>query len=913
MSGFRLLGVAIVATFLSACGSGTSTLPPSTVNPAELNSMAASRATTALAGPSAPASPSVPAGGAWNKSDLSVSPTSLSFAALGATQTFQAIEDKDSKDDDHFRASAVSSNSAVCTVKPKDAEAKNARITFTVTAVSPGSCTITVTDLSDHRMRKPTATVSVTVTGGSPTKLPTTPQSGTISLPAGSKLALGSLTVFNSLSTAHPTSTGAFTLTAFSGGPQLALVTDASANPVLMGFLGASSTAVNAQTTAQVLLYFATGCYLLTPDLRTQAVALIPQAPGFGTLVSAISNALASSGTPFATPNAAVTSALNNLVAALYAGAAKAAQASSTRVARRPQSVVINPNPGTQVSGINVALDFPDGVHMINSYRRRAVSFVDQISYVDANGNLVTNPAPVPLLATPAPIPPVNGVNGGAISTLVDIFNGNFAFSPISTPTIPLPLVPNSQKTTYALTIVGPGTNLGAVASLDSTKNLARLVVDGQYLIQDLLTPLIANVLLPLNSKAIDTALSFTGGASVVTDFVNLLFSQVPALKTEMQQGQVSQTLFDTYRDISESNTLTADFQQKILDLVFTQTGFAGQEVAFNAFTKWNNAISLVNGALTIFDTSINEKELLNSDFADTWSIDVIPSKATLSPTSANVANGATAIYTANVPAASGSGSNFQYTWQNTANFGHLTDGKAGHTDNFTSTSNSVTYTANATGTGTDTITVQVATLNAPGQPPINVGGPLTASATVVAGPSCAGLGGTLYTFVPSGGVVTDSEPPLASISIAYPSYGYSSDGGVTFKPGRAVQACLGFYLQGTTNGNPAGTLTGMHVTFLGGTQGVNFIQFATDNSLTATVTNSAFNNGDIIAAYTGIGVGSAPAVGTMATLPSPLSGVLFGSGAHPDFVYKDLGQPIASNASGSLAHAVRLPSLSRH
>jgi hypothetical protein len=48
------------------------------------------------------------------------------------------------------------------------------------------------------------------------------------------------------------------------------------------------------------------------------------------------------------------------------------------------------------------------------------------------------------------------------------------------------------------------------------------------------------------------------------------------------------------------------------------------------------------------------------------------------------------------------------YHWTNTATVGHLTDGVAGHADDFDSTSATATYTADCTGTGSDTIGVAI-------------------------------------------------------------------------------------------------------------------------------------------------------------------------------------------------------------
>ncbi len=96
-------------------------------------------------GPSQPAAPGDP--------PVLVNPTSLSFTAVGQTQTIFAQETLYSNP---FTAST--SNAAVATVAPASTYGG-----FTVTAVKAGTATITVSDSNSH---KATVSVGVTTTSG---------------------------------------------------------------------------------------------------------------------------------------------------------------------------------------------------------------------------------------------------------------------------------------------------------------------------------------------------------------------------------------------------------------------------------------------------------------------------------------------------------------------------------------------------------------------------------------------------------------------------------------------------------------------------------------------------------------------------------------------------------------------------
>ncbi len=544
-------------------------------------------------------------------------------------------------------------------------------------------------------------------------------------LPAGTHIVLSSLIAENSLGAVHVGATGAFTLTAFTGSPQLTTIVNAAGDPILMGWLGAGQTTINAASTGDALVFLAGNCFALGSDVRLKAIALIPAIPGLSKLQVAIAEALVANPDPFARGNTPVTSALAVIFASLEAKAA-----APTSAVPSPLDIVINPVDGTSGSGVRVLNDFPDGVHFTNTYRRRALAFVDRKSYVSASGTLVASPAA--LLATPEPIPPVTGTSGGAISTFYNIFNADYAFSEISTPTIALPLVPNSQKTTYVLTIVGPGHNPGVLALLSPAEREAQGNAGATFFIEDLLIPLFSNVALPALSDAITASLAAPGGSVAVADLERQILSN-PRIDAEQASGQYGAALTQSVNLLLTDPKLADEFQHEILDRVATKTGRSATIDASKAFAKWNVISQGVSYGLAAFDTTVVGSQYASANEADQWQVDVIPDSVAIAPVVSKVAHARSETLAANVLAAGKAETAFlEYRWINTARAGHIVDPISGDSDNFVTSSKTVTYTADDVATAIDTVRVAVATKARPGVPSVPIGKVQSASITVV-------------------------------------------------------------------------------------------------------------------------------------------------------------------------------------
>jgi hypothetical protein len=580
--------------------------------------------------------------------------------------------------------------------------------------------------------------------------LPTASQSGTVVLPAGSGITPSSLTALNSLGHTSIASNGSFSLTTFSGGPQLTTIVDKNGNPLLIGWLGPASTTIDVNSTAAVLLFYASDSFALTADLRAEALTLIPSAPGLSTLASAIGNAIASNPDTFATTNAAVSAALQTLLASLIQ------TSSSTNATRMRLHTILTGSPflkgyktmgvhftavNTPTPGLTPIIDFPDGFHFLNELRRPADVFIDRISFADAAG---THSDPGSLTPDgPLNIPATAGVQGGTVSTLVDIINGTYAYSPITTSSTPLPLVPNSTSTLYALTVVGPGLLEGAFDQIstpyqDDSNNLAV-----KFMVTDFLLPLIVSQVIP--SSNLDETLEAPGVQGAIADLVTSL-AAVPSISAASSSGDTSGALALATTQVASANSTSAHFLQGVLDQILLSQGIAAQQRAFEATQAYFNGLGMADRIEEAFDASVVFKELATSNRADVYQVIVTPDTVTLIPANQTIVAGFDGTLLASVPAAGSSGVTLGYTYTNTALFGHLFDGQPGHEDNFMSSSATVTYVANANvgKGGTDTIGVAIADVDAGNRTQIG-----TADATVHVVPSPA------------------PTPPMLSVSIS--------------------------------------------------------------------------------------------------------------------------------------------------
>lgn len=535
-------------------------------------------------------------------------------------------------------------------------------------------------------------------------------------MPPGVTLGADKLSIVTSIAMTTPASSGAVTIQSYANGEQLAIARSPAGNPMMMGWIDSTHTTISAKTTAHVLAYFALSGSLMLNDVERQTlIADIPKATGIAALEAAVQSELVANVDAFAKPDAVLKQALSVFAVPYYANARVA-----MAVTGRMKALGLVVTPATQ-SGIDVLQDPPFAAHLSNTFRRRAFAFVDRVSHTTGGVDVAD-----PLAVTNFEVPPVIGVNGGVTGTLTDIMSAYFgnqptAYAPIDVPSggIAVPLVDGSDKTTYQVTVVGPGVSAGVAASLTATQSAALTDVALRGFVKDFMVPTLANAV--LGSGAID----FTAGqgtekakfladvlTSFTTDFVAFV-PTLPGLSDKIAMGQWFDAGVDITSTAAGSNTLrtmlVSGFQKAVARRVAAGLD-PGPMSGFMA--SFNTILNAAGGVLQVFDTGAYVKDLANSDEADQWSVVATASKVALNPSASTIDVGGTVVLMASVLGVDNT-TGYSYHWTTTTQFGDLSEiggGSRTHQTDFCSSSNQALFVYERTApAGTvDTVTVQI-------------------------------------------------------------------------------------------------------------------------------------------------------------------------------------------------------------
>ena len=512
--------------------------------------------------------------------------------------------------------------------------------------------------------------------------------SGTLAPPAGVSLTH----VRNSLGEGA-VADGAFRLEAYADGRQLTVAQTAAGTPALLGFVDADHTAIDANSTADALLFWATGAFLAPREQHPALLELLGQTPERAILAEAVAATLAADPEAFATSQPALAETLRDLAIQLQGSAAA--------------KLIVDPLESR--SGLTVnTVEGLNSVTLANRFRRPGHVFIDRVSTFDAAGTETPSPAPL----TDFELPAVQGLST-AVGTFVDIIWGRLAFEEKSTEPVELPAVEGAERTRYRLLVVGPGAGAGDLALISPEELEKQQSVLRRFLVRDLFLPLVLNVLIPQSD--LDSYLKFAGGAGVVDDLIDILTSNVPGIWERSASGDIRGALWGAYDALVTSDTFRNATLEVLVSHIQDTRGLEASDAAFKTAQQFARAVAALDALLQVFDSSTVGTSVAQSNMADIWTVDASAPTVRLTPPTAALASNERVTLNATVPELSGSGVDLVYRWSNTATAGSLSDGQANHQDNFDSSRPRASYTA-GDGEGTDRIEVEVFALAGPGQ-----------------------------------------------------------------------------------------------------------------------------------------------------------------------------------------------------
>ncbi len=443
---------------------------------------------------------------------------------------------------------------------------------------------------------------------------------------------------------------------------------------MLVGWLGTPEPVINAHTTAEVYLYFATFAYMLPdPTSRAEVINSIHSLPGLSSVEDAISSALVAHPTLSPSADPGVKSSLVALAVALGGSnvtamlRARGGSAPVTKSDGRFHPAVTGVSPGNTLSGITIVTGDADTFHFMNTFRRQAAAFVDETSHVDATtGKPVTDQAPD--TNPPTDIAAVAGI-GSFLGAISDYLRGAYALVPSNGEEIPTPNIAGAKSTTYRIAVVGPGVALGDFGSLTEVEQDKQVEETVETLIYEVTLPLIAAILVP--TAKISTELKGAANAAI-KDVLTTLASDA-RVKAAARSGDAKAVFDIISADLVQSTLLTEKLTEGAVELL----GLAGKDAAPDAAAeiaeKLTLPIEIVDGGIAVFDYAGVAADTTAANKGDLFMITTTNAATTFLPATSNIAASGTLTLTAAVHPPPTDLVVYKYT--NTATYGHLTPG----------------------------------------------------------------------------------------------------------------------------------------------------------------------------------------------------------------------------------------------
>ncbi len=415
-----------------------------------------------------------------------------------------------------------------------------------------------------------------------------------VTLPAGSGAALASTTLLTTNSNAQVADDGSSAVVLINASPQMAYLFGSDGKLLLMGVVEPGvRTTVDSRSTAEALIHIASEASLygiaievaLREVLRTHAIV--------EPVRLAVEAALKRDGID--SGDAALMQAVATAVAALRAP--KAAPGAASRL--RPQGLTTTPDAKQSGLTLTPLADAFNTIVLTNTFRRRLWVWVAQTSYVDQNGTAVPLPAPIPFVDYPlrttdalsfeSLVTTVGDYVVGLIQNLGflrDYERGTIIFNPVTSKPLELPILPNDDKVqakmaVYRTRVVGPARADGPARTAEEEAKLQAL--QGEMLWNDIILPVIKNLILPIISVRVDASLSNIASQLLLAATVDLASLEVagtyfPATVAAMRAGDAKEVLLQFFAEFFTSNTWS-----KILETAFVAFQSTGYPVALQA------------------------------------------------------------------------------------------------------------------------------------------------------------------------------------------------------------------------------------------------------------------------------------------------------------------------------------------
>lgn len=531
--------------------------------------------------------------------------------------------------------------------------------------------------------------------------VPVALRTGTVLLPDGwpAGVPLTDLVVCGELGSSAVGGDGSFAVPLSGEGDALAVVTNAAGTALMMGYLteGSGQNILGAESTAVALLFQAMDLYTQPPSAWAGIRELIAATSEAATLSARIAERLAADPEAIVKGDAAVADALLAAVNAIAASGAAGSQLTSAvaaRTFRSPQSgdvTHVRIDGANPRSGVNIERS-PDGLGITarNEFRRHVLVLVYRTGWEDRDG--VKHDTPWELIAS-GPFSPVakgaylgatNAV-GGVVTSLIDWYTGNGAYTPSSWDTdhsIPLPMSPGVDpesiaKTFYRIVCVGDYLGYeplpGDLMPVAGEVKKAQETMQALEFFKEFLLPLIFAVI-PGDKIAGNLALD-KNYVEAAIDIVNFVSSMIPDVGTNIAAGQYKNAVWAVVKAFASNQTL-----HKKTAMLFVKWGLvkglnaATQASIAETSKKVMEILQIADKVIAAFDQSVLMTHLANSHPYEQWDATALWPPVRVQPKPATVEAGKNVQLMVTVDGETGNSDKYFYkfTWTTTGVHGKI-------------------------------------------------------------------------------------------------------------------------------------------------------------------------------------------------------------------------------------------------
>ncbi|HWD39714.1 MAG TPA: hypothetical protein VG944_12760 [Fimbriimonas sp.] len=531
-----------------------------------------------------------------------------------------------------------------------------------------------------------------------------------VSLPAGYHAPSGGLFLSGGLFDKSTLTGTSGTIKAWGVSRELVGLIDSNGNPVLMGWVAPGHATLDANSTAAALLYFQTAGFAAPEEDQEVLIEGLEQSQDLSQSASDINAELLSSGNL-----SAKSGAFRSDIAAL-ANRQLGPGGPGSNLSHH--SIAIDPSLTTK-SGIQVAYGtVTNQVVATNTFRRRALLFLDEVSTTDTAGRTV----PAPNSIGNVEIDPATGSTTASLNLLGSL--GGFpAQTSVVVGTLPDP-TGTIAAVSYKVTAAGAGLNQGETSTLTATEQKTLTDFLKVSFVKDFCLPLLNHSLVTNALKTLTLSerqsvyaslqAAVDANGSQAATFVDTTF---PNAVADMESGDYRAAQNDVLNALSNPTKLNqlATFYDAIL-VGAAIPGDDGSLPRVQVMLKW--LANALGGFNLLGNNGYPEFQSYDtSDRIDSWQVVANQNKVSLKANPGTVQNDVPANLTSVVDCTvTGSnnlppGSSLLYTWSTTGAHGDLTVNNTQGTLFKDTTSTFAVfgaYTGLTASAGTDTVTVQV-------------------------------------------------------------------------------------------------------------------------------------------------------------------------------------------------------------